>query len=116
MFATYLPPLATLGSTTTVPDAERAVRVPQEILTDELVEEIKSRCCFVSNVMPDYEEDLVPPELQTGEDAMDEDEDGNGILKYCPVTQLPPPNPSFPLWSLASQNLPLKQRLQKPPS
>lgn len=84
MFATYLPPLATLGSTTTVPDAERAVRVPQEILTDELVEEIKSRCCFVSNVMPDYEEDLVPPELQTGEDAMDEDEDGNGNLEVLP--------------------------------
>ena len=76
MFATYLPPLATLGSTTTVPDAERAMRVPQEILTDELVEEIKSRCCFVSDVMPDNQE-MVPPELRTRENTMDGDEDRN---------------------------------------
>jgi len=53
------------------------MRVPQEILTDELVEEIKSRCCFVSDVMPDNQEEIVPPELQTREDTMDEDEDHN---------------------------------------
>lgn len=77
MFATYLPPLATLGSTTTVPDAERAMRVPQEILTDELVEEVKSRCCFVSDVIPDNQEEIVPPEIRTREGTMDEDEDHN---------------------------------------
>lgn len=53
MFATYLPPLASLGSTVTVPSTDRATRVPQEILTDQLVEEIKTRCCFVSDVIPD---------------------------------------------------------------
>lgn len=29
------------------PASERTVRVPQELLTDSLVEEIKTRCCFV---------------------------------------------------------------------
>ncbi len=53
MFATYLPPLASLGSTVTVPPPDRATRVPQEILTDQLVEEIKMRCCFVSDIIPD---------------------------------------------------------------
>lgn len=45
MFATYLPPATTLNSTT-IP-ARRATRIPQEVLTDSVVEEIKSRCCFV---------------------------------------------------------------------
>ncbi|KAF9453509.1 fungal-specific actin related protein [Macrolepiota fuliginosa MF-IS2] len=57
MFATYLPPLASLGSTTVVPNADRATRVPQEILTDQLVEEIKTRYCFVSGIMPDLQDD-----------------------------------------------------------
>lgn len=58
MFATYLPPLASLGSTVTVPPADRATRVPREILTDELVEEIKTRCCFVSDIIPDLPGDI----------------------------------------------------------
>ncbi|EKM78646.1 hypothetical protein AGABI1DRAFT_75023 [Agaricus bisporus var. burnettii JB137-S8] len=58
MFGTYIPPLATLSSTTIVPESERATRVPQEILTEELVEEIKTRCCFVSEMMPEFHEDL----------------------------------------------------------
>ncbi|KIL58768.1 hypothetical protein M378DRAFT_85993 [Amanita muscaria Koide BX008] len=49
-FATYVPP-ATLSSAANVPATSRATRVPQEILTDILVEEIKTRCCFVGGAL-----------------------------------------------------------------
>jgi len=47
MFATYLPPPSSLSAANSVPNANRATRVPQEVLTDSVVEEIKTRCCFV---------------------------------------------------------------------
>lgn len=72
MFATYLPPLASLGSTTTLPAASRATRVPQEILTDQLVEEIKTRCCFVSDVIPDLHDD---PQTSKDTPALEDDDD-----------------------------------------
>lgn len=50
-FGTYLPPSATLSSAANIPAASRATRVPQDILTDLLVEEIKTRCCFVGHAM-----------------------------------------------------------------
>lgn len=49
MFATYLPPPASLSAAISVPAANRSTRVPQEILTDAVVEEIKTRCCFVGD-------------------------------------------------------------------
>jgi actin-related protein 10 len=51
MFATYLPPPSSLSAAISVPAANRATRVPQEVLTDAIVEEIKTRCCFVGNVL-----------------------------------------------------------------
>ncbi|KAF8802484.1 fungal-specific actin related protein [Phlegmacium glaucopus] len=51
MFATYLPPPASLSAAISVPAANRSTRVPQEILTDAVVEEIKTRCCFVGNFL-----------------------------------------------------------------
>ncbi len=50
-FGTYLPPPATLSSAANIPAASRATRVPQEILTDVLVEEIQTRCCFVGHAL-----------------------------------------------------------------
>ena len=50
-FGTYLPPPATLSSAANIPAASRATRVPQEILTDALLEEIKTRCCFVGHAL-----------------------------------------------------------------
>ncbi|PPQ80530.1 hypothetical protein CVT25_001536 [Psilocybe cyanescens] len=50
MFATYLPPPSSLSAAISVPAANRSTRVPQEILTDAVVEEIKTRCCFVGEV------------------------------------------------------------------
>ena len=49
MFATYLPPPSSLSAAISVPAANRATRVPQEVLTDVIVEEIKTRCCFVGD-------------------------------------------------------------------
>ena len=45
MFGTYRPPTSTLNATSVPP--HRATRVPQDVLTDSVVEEIKTRCCFV---------------------------------------------------------------------
>lgn len=50
-FATYLPPPSSLSAAISVPAANRATRVPQEVLTDAIVEEIKTRCCFVGDVL-----------------------------------------------------------------
>ena len=48
-FGSYHPPFATLaGSANTAP---RPTRVPPEILTDAVVEDIKTSCCFVGRIM-----------------------------------------------------------------
>lgn len=51
MFATYLPPPSSLSAAISVPAANRATRVPQGVLTDAIVEEIKTRCCFVGDAL-----------------------------------------------------------------
>ncbi|EGN99213.1 hypothetical protein SERLA73DRAFT_90479 [Serpula lacrymans var. lacrymans S7.3] len=50
LFGTYLPPTS-LSAAANIPAANRATRVPQEVLTDAVVEEIKTRCCFVSQAL-----------------------------------------------------------------
>ncbi|KAG6916054.1 hypothetical protein DXG01_008627 [Tephrocybe rancida] len=51
LFGTYLPPPSSLSAAMNVPSANRATRVPQEVLLDSVVEEIKTRCCFVGDVL-----------------------------------------------------------------
>ena len=46
-FGSYKPPLATLGGSANMLTTTQLTRVPEEILTDELVEEIKTQCCFI---------------------------------------------------------------------
>lgn len=54
---TYIPPQATLsGPAISVPANQRATRVPAHILTDALVEMIKTRACFVSDPIPPSED------------------------------------------------------------
>ncbi|QRV75035.1 actin [Ceratobasidium sp. AG-Ba] len=50
---TYIPPQATLsGPATSVPAMQRATRIPAQILTDSLIETIKTRACFVGDPIP----------------------------------------------------------------
>ncbi|KAJ4477354.1 fungal-specific actin related protein [Lentinula aciculospora] len=47
LFGTYVAP--TSPGIANLPQASRSMRVPQEILTNEVLEEIKTRCCFVGD-------------------------------------------------------------------
>lgn len=40
-----------MSAAISIPSANRSTRVPQEVLTDLVVEEIKTRCCFVGDVL-----------------------------------------------------------------
>ncbi|KAJ6507969.1 fungal-specific actin related protein [Mycena vitilis] len=51
LFGTYLPPPTSLSAAANIPAANRSMRVPQEVLTDVVVEEIKARCCFVGDAL-----------------------------------------------------------------
>lgn len=51
LFGTYLPPPTTLSASINIPTSSRATRVPQEVLTSAVIEEIKTRCCFVGEAL-----------------------------------------------------------------
>ncbi|KAF8628005.1 hypothetical protein AX15_004125 [Amanita polypyramis BW_CC] len=70
-FGTYLPPPATLSSAANIPASSRATRVPQEVLTDLVVEEIKTRCCFVGDALDVSDADFrdMTPLVETASEA-----------------------------------------------
>ncbi|KAH6909165.1 actin family [Coprinopsis sp. MPI-PUGE-AT-0042] len=77
-FATYLPPPTSLSAAVSVPAANRATQVPPEVLTDAVVEEIKTRCCFVGEPLRDDqmpEEDEPPSEPPSSDMDVDMDTD-----------------------------------------
>ncbi|KAI0663820.1 actin-domain-containing protein [Cubamyces menziesii] len=49
MFGTYIPPATSLSAAMNIPAASRSIRVPQDVLTDKVIDEIKTRCCFVGD-------------------------------------------------------------------
>ncbi|KAJ3554718.1 hypothetical protein NM688_g2965 [Phlebia brevispora] len=51
MFGTYLPPPTSLSGSVNIPTANRSTRVPEEVLTDAVIEELKTRCCFVGDAL-----------------------------------------------------------------
>lgn len=53
---------------TAVTSAPGSTRIPKEVLTEELLEEIKTRCCFVGDPAPEAEADLFAADEA---DAMD---------------------------------------------
>ena len=53
LFGTYLPPPTSLSAAANIPIATRSTRVPLEVLTDAVIDETKSRCCFVSEALED---------------------------------------------------------------
>ncbi|TFK74128.1 hypothetical protein BDN72DRAFT_893351 [Pluteus cervinus] len=48
---TYLPPPTSLSAVANIPAPSRSSRVPREILTDTVIEEIKTCCCFVGETL-----------------------------------------------------------------
>ncbi|KAF8577782.1 actin-domain-containing protein [Ramaria rubella] len=51
VFGTYLPPPTSLSGAANIPTTTRSTRIPQEVLTDAVIEEIKTRCCFVGEAL-----------------------------------------------------------------
>ena len=51
MFGTYIPPLTSLSGAANIPVSSRSTRVPEEVLTDAVMEEVKTRCCFVGSML-----------------------------------------------------------------
>ena len=47
LFGTYLPPPTSLSGSVNMPSASRSTRVPEEVLADSVIEELKTRICFV---------------------------------------------------------------------
>lgn len=51
-----MPPLSTLGGAANIPAPSRSMRVPEGILTDAVMEDIRTRCCFVGEALdPDIQ-------------------------------------------------------------
>ncbi|KAF8917288.1 fungal-specific actin related protein [Mucidula mucida] len=77
----YVPPPTTLSAHVNVPAANRTTRVPAEVLTPALVEEIKTRACFVSGppgIFADREHTPAPelssePDIPSSENNTDSD-------------------------------------------
>ena len=53
LFGTYHPPIQSLSAPAaqSTPASARATRVPEELLTESLIEELKTRCCFVGEAI-----------------------------------------------------------------
>ncbi|KAG1866204.1 actin-domain-containing protein [Suillus subluteus] len=79
LFGSYLPPPATLSAAVNVPAANRTTRVPQEILTDVVIEDIKTRFDIrASSPTGDDPSDHEPP--PSSDPAMSESEFSRGSL------------------------------------
>jgi len=90
MFATYLPPPSSLSAAISVPAANRSMRVPQEVLTDILVEEIKTRCCFVGSSLEstkDSRRHETPVEDEGSEMDIPPSSDAGSELSYAGTSQ-----------------------------
>lgn len=70
LFGTYLPPPTSFSGAANIPAAARSTRVPEEVLTDIVIEELKTRCCFVSDIFENLDSHVQSP---SGADMMDID-------------------------------------------
>jgi actin-related protein 10 len=71
LFGTYLPPPTSLSASVNMPTSSRSTRVPLEVLSDTVLEEIKARCSFVGEAMDMTSDSGVISPI--GEDPMDLD-------------------------------------------
>lgn len=60
MFGTYIPPATSLSATMNIPAATRSTRVPQDVLTDKVINEIKTRICLVGEPLVDTDNTAHP--------------------------------------------------------
>ncbi|KAJ7592903.1 actin-domain-containing protein [Mycena floridula] len=58
LFGTYLPPPTSLSAAVNIPAANRSTRVPPEVLTDTVIDDIKTRCCFVGDSLTAEQEGM----------------------------------------------------------
>ncbi|KAI0047984.1 fungal-specific actin related protein [Auriscalpium vulgare] len=72
LFGTYLPPPTSLSAAANIPVATRSMRVPQEVLTEAVLEEIKTRCSFVGEPL-DPSSDMRVMSPSGGDDSMEID-------------------------------------------
>ena len=95
-FGSYKPPLATLGGSANLPSTTQLNRVPEEILTDELVEEIKTQCCFIGEPV-EIEFAPIPAALAVpSSDAMSVDEASVPPSSDAPSGSSRPSSPVHP--------------------
>ncbi|KAJ3785381.1 fungal-specific actin related protein [Lentinula aff. detonsa] len=85
LFGTYVAP--TSPGIANLPQASRSMRVPQEILTNEVLEEIKTRCCFVG-------ESLAPTDSDAGDNGPIPDDSVTSSDIDMPPTSDPPQSES----------------------
>ncbi|KAH9964476.1 actin-domain-containing protein [Russula dissimulans] len=71
LFGTYLPPPTSLSAAVNLPTSSRSTRVPLEVLSDDVLEEIKTRSSFVGEAMDTSLDSGVMSPL--GENPMDLD-------------------------------------------
>ncbi|KAL8286464.1 hypothetical protein RQP46_004481 [Phenoliferia psychrophenolica] len=83
-YGVYVPPPASM---TTVSSSVSRGKIPKEVLTEELLEEIKTRCCFVGDRVADSLDDLYAAGEGHGED--DPMDGGGAQEEYDEATDAP---------------------------
>ena len=101
MFATYIPPLTTLSGAASIPAASRSMRVPEEVLTDAVMEDIKARCCFVGEML-DSDFHPSPTYVDDGATEMEVPRSESSQADYDPAIDTPASPPSSRLSSVTS--------------
>ena len=91
-FGLYKPPLAMLGGSANLSSATQVTRVPEEILTDELVEEIKAGCCFIEELVDIPLTPVPAAPVVPSSDAMSIDEADVPPSSDAPSESSPPPS------------------------
>lgn len=99
LFGTWLPPPTTLGGPANMPNASRSTTVPDDVLTDELLEEIKTRCAFVARPLPHHllEEDTSLDAMSVDESTAPDDlppSEPDSYVQSLPPTSSPIPSTS----------------------
>jgi actin-related protein 10 len=78
LFGSYYPPLTSLSGAVNVQNNPRVTHVPHEILTEEVIEEIKTRCCFVGDPLDIDREQMFSMSSSAGTSGTDSEYDDRG--------------------------------------